>query len=445
MFIAILADEEFASYDLGSLRTGIMAGASCPVEVMKRVMSEMQMREVTICYGMTETSPVSTQTGANDSVEQRVSTVGQVHPHVEIKIVDPESGQPVERGQSGELLTRGYSVMVGYWNDPEKTAESIDSQRWMHTGDLAVMDEDGYLNIVGRIKDMIIRGGENIYPREIEEFFFTHPEVEDVQVIGVPDERFGEEIMAWVKLQEGSTLTDEELRDFCKGKIAHYKVPRYVKIVEEFPMTVTGKVQKFKMQETAIEELGLEGAAGIEDRLNRAIAAAGLSTLRDYSALGSNSSTAASAMAVSAWSHRDLAVEVARPLGTDDLRDRSLPLVERARCRLAACRRRPRGSDRNRRRIVSSDCTNMIRCGTSWYARSRRSKPRSSSRERSLLKASWSPSEARSRAWLVSCSNVSSKSEKRPSPSRSSVERIRTGPSFERYVLAPGAWISSAR
>jgi fatty-acyl-CoA synthase len=213
---------------------------------------------VTICYGMTETSPVSTQTGAEDSIERRVSTVGRVHPHVEIKIADPLSGRVVPRGEPGELLTRGYSVMLGYWDDPERTAEAIDAARWMHTGDLATMDDEGYVNIVGRSKDMIIRGGENVYPREIEEFLYTHPDVADVAVIGVPDEKYGEEIMAWVQLREGSALSSDELREFCRGKIAHFKVPRYVEIVDEFPMTITGKVQKFKMREAAIEKLGLK-------------------------------------------------------------------------------------------------------------------------------------------------------------------------------------------
>jgi fatty-acyl-CoA synthase len=221
------------------------------------VIERMHMSEVTICYGMTETSPVSTQTAPDDPLERRVSTVGRVHPHVEVKIVDPVGGGVVPRGEPGELLTRGYSVMLGYWNDPERTAEAIDRARWMHTGDLATMDDQGYVNIVGRSKDMIIRGGENVYPREIEEFLYTHPDVSDVAVIGVPDERYGEEIMAWVQLREGATTSGEDLREFCRGKIAHYKVPRYVKLVDEFPMTITGKVQKFKMREAAIEELGL--------------------------------------------------------------------------------------------------------------------------------------------------------------------------------------------
>ncbi|WP_163512076.1 AMP-binding protein [Fodinicola acaciae] len=262
MFIAELGLPDFASYDLSSLRTGIMAGSPCPVEVMKRVISDMGMNEVTICYGMTETSPVSTQTGANDDIERRVSTVGAVHPHVEVKVVDPESGLTVPRGQTGELCTRGYSVMLGYWNEPEKTAEAIDRARWMHTGDLATMDANGYLNIVGRSKDMVIRGGENIYPREIEEFLYGHPDVVDVQVIGVPDEKYGEELMAWVKLRSGAeTLTAESLRAYCTGKLAHYKIPRYVRLVDDFPMTVSGKVRKVEMREVSIKELGLESAA----------------------------------------------------------------------------------------------------------------------------------------------------------------------------------------
>ncbi len=261
MFIAELALPDFADYDLSSLRTGIMAGSPCPVEVMKRVLSEMHMAEVEICYGMTETSPVSTQTGTDDDMERRVSTVGRVHPHVEIKVIDPETGQVLPRGSHGELCTRGYSVMLGYWNEPDKTAEAIDPGRWMHTGDLAVMDEAGYLNIVGRIKDMVIRGGENIYPREVEEFLHTHPDIEDVQVIGVPDARYGEELCAWVKVRPGSTLSAEQVREFCTGKIAHYKIPRYIRVTDEFPMTVTGKVQKFKMRETSISELGLAAAA----------------------------------------------------------------------------------------------------------------------------------------------------------------------------------------
>jgi fatty-acyl-CoA synthase len=261
MFIAELAQPDFGSYDLSSLRTGIMAGSPCPVEVMKRVLSEMHMPEVEICYGMTETSPVSTQTGADDDMERRVATVGRVHPHVEIKVIDPETGLILPRGSHGELCTRGYSVMLGYWNEPDKTAEAIDAGRWMHTGDLAVMDDAGYLNIVGRIKDMVIRGGENIYPREVEEFLYTHPDIEDVQVIGVPDARYGEELCAWVKLRPGAAIDAEQVREFCTGKIAHYKIPRYVRVTEDFPMTVTGKVQKFKMRETSITELSLERAA----------------------------------------------------------------------------------------------------------------------------------------------------------------------------------------
>jgi fatty-acyl-CoA synthase len=261
MFIAELGLPDFASYDLSSLRTGIMAGSPCPVEVMKRVLTEMHMDEVTICYGMTETSPVSTQTRTDDDMERRVATVGRVHPHVEIKVIDPETGLMLPRGRNGELCTRGYSVMLGYWNEPDKTAEAIDAGRWMHTGDLAVMDDAGYLNIVGRIKDMVIRGGENIYPREVEEFLYTHPEIEDVQVVGVPDLKYGEELCAWVKLRPGSDLTAEQVREFCTGKIAHYKIPRYVRVTPDFPMTVTGKVQKFKMRETSVAELGLQAAS----------------------------------------------------------------------------------------------------------------------------------------------------------------------------------------
>jgi fatty-acyl-CoA synthase len=261
MFIAELALPDFRDYDLTSLRTGIMAGSPCPVEVMKRVVSEMHMAEVTIAYGMTETSPVSAQTTADDDMERRVSTVGRVHPHVEVKIINPDNGLVLPRGEPGEMCTRGYSVMLGYWNEPERTAEAIDAGRWMHTGDLAVIDAAGYLNIVGRIKDMVIRGGENVYPREVEEFLYTHPEIEDVQVVGVPDEKYGEELCAWVRLRPGSGLAEEDVRAFCVGKIAHYKVPRYVRFTEEFPMTVTGKVQKFKMRETSVAELGLETAS----------------------------------------------------------------------------------------------------------------------------------------------------------------------------------------
>ncbi|HEU5475471.1 MAG TPA: AMP-binding protein [Actinophytocola sp.] len=262
MFIAELAEPSFDEYDLSSLRTGIMAGSPCPVEVMKQVIERMGMAEVTICYGMTETSPVSTQTRADDSIDRRVSTVGRVHPHLEVKIVDPETGLTVPRGTPGEFCTRGYSVMLGYWEQPDKTAEAIDAARWMHTGDLAVMDDDGYLNITGRIKDMVIRGGENIYPREIEEFLYTHPDVLDAQVIGVPDERYGEELMAWVRMREGAEpLTAEALREFCAGRLAHYKIPRYVHVVDEFPMTVTGKIRKVEMRAVSIELLGLQGAA----------------------------------------------------------------------------------------------------------------------------------------------------------------------------------------
>ena len=262
MFIAELGLPDFASYDLTSLRTGIMAGSPCPVEVMKRVVAEMGMTEVTICYGMTETSPVSTQTGADDSLDRRTSTVGRVHPHLEVKIVDPATGRTVPRGETGEFCTRGYSVMRGYWNEPEKTAEVLDAARWMHTGDLATMDDEGYLNIVGRIKDMVIRGGENVYPREVEEFLYTHPDVVDAQVIGVPDARYGEELMAWIRLRPGAEpLTAESLRAYCTGKLAHFKIPRYVKIVDGFPMTVTGKIRKIEMRATAVTELGLETEA----------------------------------------------------------------------------------------------------------------------------------------------------------------------------------------
>ena len=261
MFIAELNHPRFGEFDLSSLRTGIMAGSPCPIEVMKQVIERMHMDEVTICYGMTETSPVSTQTEAGDSLEKRTQTVGRVHPHLEVKLVDPATGATVERGDPGELLTRGYSVMAGYWNDPERTAEAVDAHGWMHTGDLATMDEDGYLNIVGRSKDMVIRGGENIYPREVEEFLHTHPDVLEAAVIGVPDDRYGEELMAWIRLREGAALTEDDVRSFCEGKIAHFKRPRYVKFVDELPMTVTGKVQKYKMREAAIEELGLQAQA----------------------------------------------------------------------------------------------------------------------------------------------------------------------------------------
>ncbi len=266
MFIAELALPDLGSYDLSSLRTGIMAGSPCPVAVMERVVAEMGMTEVTICYGMTETSPVSTQTGADDDLDRRTSTVGRVHPHLEVKVVDPVTGRTVPRGTPGEFCTRGYSVMLGYWDEPQKTAEAVDAARWMHTGDLAVMDEAGYLNIVGRIKDMVIRGGENVYPREVEEFLYTHPDVVDAQVIGVPDERYGEELMAWVRLREGAgPLTAEGVREFCTGRLAHYKIPRYVKVVEAFPMTVTGKVRKVEMREVSVRELGLEAVAAVRN------------------------------------------------------------------------------------------------------------------------------------------------------------------------------------
>ena len=263
MFIAELEHPNFSDYDVSSLRTGIMAGSPCPIEVMKKVVTEIGIEQVSIAFGQTETSPVSTFVPVDDTLEHRCATVGRVMPHTEIKIVDPASGRIQPRGEAGEFCARGYLVMAGYWNDPERTAESIDAARWMHSGDLATIDEDGYVRIVGRIKDMVIRGGENIYPREIEEFLYTHPEIADVQVIGVPDQCYGEELMAWVRLRSGATLTDEEVREFCRGKIAHFKVPRYVKFVDSFPVTVTGKVQKFKMREAAIEELGLGEAAAI--------------------------------------------------------------------------------------------------------------------------------------------------------------------------------------
>ena len=266
MFIAELNDPDFDSYDLSSLRTGIMAGSPCPVEVMKQVVDRMGMTEVSIAYGMTETSPVSTQTRADDSLERRVSTVGRVGPHLEVKVIDPETGLTLPRGEPGELCTRGYSVMLGYWNEPEKTAEAIDAARWMHTGDIGIMDSDGYLNITGRIKDMVIRGGENVYPREIEEFLYTHPDVVDAQVIGVPDVKYGEELCAWVKLKDGAEeLTADRVREFATGRLAHYKIPRYVMVVEEFPMTVTGKVRKVEMRERSVELLGLGAAATIRN------------------------------------------------------------------------------------------------------------------------------------------------------------------------------------
>jgi fatty-acyl-CoA synthase len=262
MFIAELALPGFADYDLTSLRTGIMAGSPCPVEVMKQVVERMHMDEVSICYGMTETSPVSTQTRADDSIDRRVSTVGRVGPHLEVKIVDPETGRTIPRGQPGELCTRGYSVMLGYWEEPDKTAEAIDAARWMHTGDLGVMDDEGYVNITGRIKDMVIRGGENIYPREVEELLYTHPDVLDAQVIGVPDQKYGEELMVWVRMRDGADpLTIDVVREFCTGQIARYKIPRYLHVTEEFPMTVTGKIRKIEMREKSIGLLGLEDAA----------------------------------------------------------------------------------------------------------------------------------------------------------------------------------------
>ena len=258
MFIAELNDPDFASFDLSSLRTGIMAGSPCPVEVMKQVIDRMGMHDVTICYGMTETSPVSCQTRVDDTLDQRTASVGRVHPHLEVKIVDTGTGLTVPRGEQGELCTRGYSVMLGYWQQPEKTAEAIDAARWMHTGDLATMDADGYVSITGRSKDMVIRGGENVYPREIEEFLYTHPDIVDAQVIGVPDEKYGEEVMAWVRLRPGAEpITAEALREFCAGKLAHYKIPRYVLVVDEFPMTITGKVRKVEMRERSVELLGL--------------------------------------------------------------------------------------------------------------------------------------------------------------------------------------------
>jgi fatty-acyl-CoA synthase len=263
MFIAMQNLADFASYDLSTLRTGIMAGSICPVEVMKRCIEDMHMAEVSIAYGMTETSPVSCQTRSDDDLDRRTATIGRVHPHVEVKIVDPTTGGTVERGETGELCTRGYSVMVGYWDDPEKTAEAIDGDGWMHTGDLAVMREDGYCNIVGRIKDMVIRGGENIYPREIEEFLYTHPDVEDVQVVGVPDERYGEELCAWIRIRSGATPLDAAaVRSFCEGRLSHYKIPRYVMVVDEFPMTVTGKIRKVQMREESAAKLGLSSQSG---------------------------------------------------------------------------------------------------------------------------------------------------------------------------------------
>lgn len=261
MFIAMLGHPDFAQFDLSTLRTGIMAGSVCPVEVMKRVVADMHMAEVAICYGMTETSPVSCQTLVDDDLERRTATIGRAHPHIEVKIVDPDTGETVERGQPGEFCTRGYSVMVGYWNEPAKTSEAIDAEGWMHTGDLAVMRADGYCTVVGRIKDMVIRGGENVYPREIEEFLYTHPDIDDAQVIGVPDERFGEEICAWIRMKPGRAPLDADaVRAYATDKLAHYKIPRYVLVVDEFPMTVTGKIRKVDMRDESVKLLGLEGA-----------------------------------------------------------------------------------------------------------------------------------------------------------------------------------------
>ena len=264
MFIAQLNHAAFPQTDVSTLRTGVMAGSPCPVEVMKQVRDRMHIKEITICYGMTETSPVSTQTRVDDPIDKRVSTVGRVHPHVEVKVTGPETGDVVPRGVSGELCTRGYSVMLKYWNNPTATAEVVDGEGWMHTGDLATMDAEGYVNIVGRIKDMIIRGGDNVYPREIEEFLYTHPDVEDAQVIGVPSAKYGEEVMAWVRCKDGATLTGDALTAFCRGQIATYKIPRYWKFVDTFPMTVTGKVQKFRLRELATRELGLAGESATD-------------------------------------------------------------------------------------------------------------------------------------------------------------------------------------
>jgi fatty-acyl-CoA synthase len=266
MFIAELGLADFAEYDLSSLRTGIMAGSPCPVEVMKRVVAEMHMTEVAICYGMTETSPVSTMTRPDDTLARRTETVGRVMPHLESKVVDPATGLAVPRGEPGELCTRGYSVMLGYWQQPDATAEAIDAARWMHTGDLATMDDEGYVNIVGRIKDLVIRGGENVYPREVEEFLYTHPDISDVQVIGVPDAKYGEELMAWVVMRPGAApLTAEAVREFCAGRLTHYKIPRYVHVVDGFPMTVTGKVRKVEMREKAVDILDLHDAAAVKN------------------------------------------------------------------------------------------------------------------------------------------------------------------------------------
>ena len=264
MFIAQLGHSEFKNFDLSSLRTGIMAGSPCPIEVMRQVIDQMGASEVIIAYGQTEASPVITLTSTGDSIEKRVTTVGPALANVEVKLVDPETDQEVPQGAQGELWTRSFMVMKGYFNLPEATEAAIDAEGWLHTGDLATVDEDGYYRITGRLKDMVIRGGENIYPREIEEFLYTHPRVSDVQVIGVPDVRYGEELMAWIMPSQPDDATEDEIRDFCKGKIAHYKIPRYIKFVSEFPMTVTGKIQKFRMREMAIEELGLQDAAKVE-------------------------------------------------------------------------------------------------------------------------------------------------------------------------------------
>ncbi len=261
--LGLLGNTGADRFDLTSLRTGVMAGSPCPEHVMRKVVEQMHMSEVSICYGMTETSPVSTQTRVDDPLELRVGTVGRVGPHLEIKVIDPVSGDTVDRGETGEFCTRGYSVMTGYWNDPDKTAEALDAEGWMHTGDLAVMDDSGYVRITGRIKDMVIRGGENIYPREIEEFLYSHPDILDAQVIGVPDRKYGEELMAWIRLRDGATdFTSEDLAEFAAGKIARHKIPRYVHVVKEFPMTVTGKVRKVQMRSEAVDILGLSDASG---------------------------------------------------------------------------------------------------------------------------------------------------------------------------------------
>jgi len=261
MFIGVLDHPRFKEFDFSTLRTGIMAGSPCPIEVMKKVQTLLHMPEVTICYGMTETSPVSAQTAFDDPIDKRTGTVGRVHPHIEVKIIDPATGATVPRGQTGEFCTRGYSVMLGYWNNEAATRGAIDAARWMHTGDLATMDDEGYVNIVGRIKDLIIRGGENVYPREVEEYLYAHPAISDVQIIGVPSEKYGEEVMAWVKLKPGAQADEAAMVAFCKGRIATFKIPRFWKFVDGFPMTVTGKVQKFKMRDQSIEELGLQKAA----------------------------------------------------------------------------------------------------------------------------------------------------------------------------------------